>query len=399
MTAAVVLSAGYCGPAGRDMESLWSAMVESRAPSTHAVELGHGGGSIAVQRAAEVAAETVLEPHVVRRLDRPHLLAWSAVQEALARIDVDSCEPTRVALVVGTGYGVGAFPDEQRLRLNDRGVAAVSPMSIPLSMPNTVAAHLALQFRITGHVSTICTGCSSGAVAIGEGLELIRSGRADVVVAGGVDSLVHEAPLAGFERLGAVSRSGVCRPFDTARDGFVMSEGAAFLVLGRSASALDGSSTVLGSICGFATNVEAFHVVAPDPSGRPAAACMAAALADAGVAPNEVVAVNAHGTGTAANDSAEAAALTQVFESDPPMVTAPKGATGHMIGASGAVEVLLSLMMARHRVVPAIVGTDDPDEALGLPLVVSAPEAVAGGFVLSNSFAFGGHNASVVVGE
>jgi 3-oxoacyl-[acyl-carrier-protein] synthase II len=251
---------------------------------------------------------------------------------------------------------------------------------------------------------TVSAACASGAAAIGEGVELLRRGAADVVLAGGVDSLVNYGAMCCFMRLDAmsrnVSRPGLAsRPFDAGRDGFVMGEGAGFVVLQRLEDvAASGPDEPLGLVLGHASTADAYHLVAPSPDGASAVRCMELALADAGAGPGDVVHVNAHGTSTVLNDRAEAAALTTLFAgSSSPAVTAVKGSTGHMIAGSGAVEAIVSLISLRHQLVPPVAGLRTIDPGFDLDIVQDTPRQGPPGYALSNSFGFGGANTSLVL--
>jgi 3-oxoacyl-[acyl-carrier-protein] synthase II len=269
-------------------------------------------------------------------------------------------------------------------------------------MPSSVAAHLSLRFGFQGPCLTVSAACASGAAAIGEGVELLRRGAADVVLAGGVDSLVGYGAMCCFMRLDAMSRNVGCpdvasRPFDADRDGFVMGEGAGFVVLQRLEDISAPGPEPLGLVLGHASSADAHHLVAPSPDGEGAVRCMALALADAGVGPCDLAHVNAHGTSTVLNDRAEAAALAALFAGSCPPVTAVKGSTGHMIAGSGAAEAIVSLISLRDRLVPPVAGLRTLDPDFDLDVVRGTPRAGAPGYALSNSFGFGGANTALVL--
>ena len=283
-----------------------------------------------------------------------------------------------------------------------QGLRGVSPLTIPMVMPSSVAAHLSLRFGFAGPCLTVSAACASGAAAIGEGVELLRRGAADVVLAGGVNSLVNYGAMCCFMRLDAMSRNTSCpglasRPFDTDRDGFVMGEGAGFVVLQRLGDVSASGPEPLGRVLGHASSADAHHLVAPSPDGEGAVRCMALALADAGVHPRDLAHVNAHGTSTVLNDRAEAAALTALFAGSCPPVTAVKGSTGHMIAGSGAVEAIVSLISLQHRLVPPVAGLRTIDPELDLDVVQGTPREGPPGYALSNSFGFGGANTALVL--
>jgi 3-oxoacyl-[acyl-carrier-protein] synthase II len=329
------------------------------------------------------------------------VLAVAAAEDAMATV-VGRPPPERCAIVCGTGFGSTATIEDQISRFAQRGLRAVSPLAIPMMMPNNAASLLSMRFRFKGRCHTIATACASGASAIGEAMELLRAHAADLVLAGGVDSMVTASGLAGFVRLDAMSRTVDCpalasRPFDQDRDGFVMAEGAGFVVLERHEDALRRGRDVLGVALGYGACADAHHLVSPSPDGEGALRCMQLALADAGVAPADVSHVNAHATSTVANDLAEAAALGALFGPDGPPVTAVKGTTGHMIGGSGAVETIVTLRSLHEGLVPPTAGLRTLDPRIRLDVVARAARPVGAGYGMTNAFGFGGANAVLVL--
>jgi 3-oxoacyl-[acyl-carrier-protein] synthase II len=305
-------------------------------------------------------------------------------------------------VVCGVGLGANEYHERQHEELLANGLRRLNPLTIPVVMPSSAAALLSLQFGFCGPVLTVSTACASGANAIGEGAALLRRGAADLVLAGGVDALLTYSVVCSFLRLDAMTRTVTdpelaSRPFDADRDGFLLAEGAGFVVLRRQSDVADGEE-VLGTVAGYGTCADAHHLVAPDPDGQGAVRCMRLALADAGVGPADVRHVNAHGTSTPAGDRAEAVALSALFPAGVPPVTAVKGTTGHMIGASGAVEAIMTLQTVRSRIAPPVAGTRRPDPDLDLDVVLGRPRPIEAGYGLSNSFGFGGVNASLVLG-
>ena len=280
----------------------------------------------------------------------------------------------------------------------ERGPTRVSPRLVPMMMANAAAAHIGMKHGWSGPNLCIATACAAGTHAIGEGSRLVRDGSADVVLAGGSEAAVTPVALAAFARMGALSTSGRSRPFDVARDGFVMGEGAAFLVLERWDLAVARGARIHGEVLGYGRNCDAYHITAPAPGGGGAVACMELALADAGLRPGDIGHVNAHGTSTPLNDAAEAEAVAKVFGESTPPVTSTKGAIGHLIGAAGAVEAVASLLALRHGLVPPTANHEVRDPNLLVDVVAGEPRAVEPRPVLSNSFGFGGHNATVVLG-
>jgi 3-oxoacyl-[acyl-carrier-protein] synthase II len=269
-------------------------------------------------------------------------------------------------------------------------------------MPSAAASLLSLRFGFTGPCLTVSTACASGATAIAEGVELLRRGAADLVVAGGCDSLITFSALAGFIRLDVMSRHVeapdlASRPFDEQRDGFVMGEGAGFMVLQRGPDAASSGRRVLGWVLGHVSTADAFNLVSPSVGGEGALACMRGALADAGVHASDLSHVNAHGTSTVHGDLSEGRALTALFAGVGPPVTAMKGTTGHLVAGSGAVEAILTLKSLADRILPPVAGLRQVDRRIDLDVVRSEPRAIGPGPGLSNSFGFGGLNTALVL--
>jgi 3-oxoacyl-[acyl-carrier-protein] synthase II len=397
-----VVGAGVKTPAGNGVGELWRNLCAAR-PSAEVFEDDRlpPGTAALVCRVSGFDPAAHLTPIEVRRLDRSHALAIGAAADALGQCAALP-EPARRAVVCGVGLGAASTYEEQASRLLGQGVRGLSPLTIPMVMPSSVAAHLSLRFGFGGPCLTVSAACASGAAAIGEGVELLRRGAADVVLAGGVDSLVGYGAMCCFMRLDAMSRNVGCpdlasRPFDADRDGFVMGEGAGFVVLQRLEDISASGPEPLGLVLGHASSADAHHLVAPCPDGEGAIRCMVLALADAGVQPRDLAHVNAHGTSTVLNDRAEAAALAALFDGACPPVTAVKGSTGHMIAGSGAVEAIVSLISLRRRVVPPVAGLRTVDPDFDLDVVQDTPREGPPGYALSNSFGFGGANTALVL--
>jgi 3-oxoacyl-[acyl-carrier-protein] synthase II len=397
-----VVGAGVKTPAGNDVGELWENLCAGR-PSAEVFEDDRlpPGAAALVCRVSGFDPAAYLTPVEVRRLDRSHALAIGAAADALGQCG-ELPVPARRAVVCGIGLGAASTYEEQVSRLLEGGVRGVSPLTIPMVMPSSVAAHLSLRFGFGGPCLTVSAACASGAAAIGEGVELLRRGAADIVLAGGVDSLVGYGAMCCFMRLDAMSRNVSCpelasRPFDTDRDGFVMGEGAGFVVLQRLEDVSASGPEPLGLVLGHASSADAHHLVAPSPDGEGGLRCMTLALADAGAQPRDLAHVNAHGTSTVLNDRAEAAALTALCAGSCPPVTAVKGSTGHMIAGSGAVEAIASLVSLRHRLVPPVAGLRTIDPDFDLDIVQGTPRQALPGYALSNSFGFGGTNTALVL--
>jgi 3-oxoacyl-[acyl-carrier-protein] synthase II len=337
-----------------------------------------------------------------RRTDRFTQLALAAGAEALADAGWDEelpYDPRRVACVLGTGIGgLGTLLDNHDA-LREGGAQAVSPLAVPLMMSNAAAAALSVRHGLQGPSLAVSSACASGADAIGCALRLIRRGEADAVLAGGAEASLTPLARAAFSALEATSPSGISRPFDAKRDGFVIGEGAAVLVLESADAARARGTPARGSIRGYGASCDAHHLTAPRADGRGQAAAIHAALADAGADASEIAYVNAHGTSTELNDRAETLAIKLALGGHAwkVPVSSTKSAIGHLLGAAGAVEAVATLLALRDGVAPPTLGLTEPDEDLDLDYVPGHARALeANGrapLALSNSFGFGGHNA------
>jgi 3-oxoacyl-[acyl-carrier-protein] synthase II len=338
-----------------------------------------------------------------RRADRFTQLAIAACTEALADASWDEeppYDPRRVGCVLGTGIGGIATLVDGQDTLRERGPESVSPLAVPLMMSNAGAAALSMRHGLKGPSFAVSTACASGAHALGCGLRMLQTGEADAVLAGGSEAGLAPLARAAFSALDALSESGISRPFDARRDGFVMGEGAAVLVLERSGPAAARGARVLGTIRGYGSSSDAFHVTAPREDGQGQADAIIAALKDAGAAAEEIDYVNAHGTSTPLNDRAETRAIKLALgeRAGEIPVSSTKSAIGHLLGAAGAVEAVATLLALRDRIAPPTLGWSEREEDMDLDYVPGAarPLQVAQGrpaLALSNSFGFGGHNA------
>lgn len=403
-TRVVVTGMGLKCPAGNSVEEVYRALFAARSTAVRVPELTAAG--LPVDFACLVPAFDT-GPYVpareLRQIDRTTLLLLCAAADALGDSGpLPDVPPHRVGVQIGTG--VGGLPSmEATTREHDARPSRMPVHTVPRAMANSPACRLAMRHGFQGDCTTYSTACASGTTAIGEAARRIRRGELDVAVAGGVDAAVTTVIMGGFARLRALSARGgepalASRPFDTERDGFVMGEGAAVLVLERLDRARARGARVHGEVCGYASTCDAFHIVAPQEDGLMASTCMSAALADAGLGLADIGHVSAHGTSTLRNDRAEARAVHHCFGDDSPPVTAVKGVTGHLIGGSGAVEAVLGLLCAARGQVPPVANTRTNAEADLLDVVIGEPRNVPPSPVLSNSFGFGGQNACLVLG-
>jgi 3-oxoacyl-[acyl-carrier-protein] synthase II len=350
---------------------------------------------------AEFDPRDFLSAKDARRTDRFTQLAIAACEEALADAGWEALpyDASRVGCVLGTGIGgISTLVDGQDT-LRGRGCEFVSPLAVPLMMSNAGAAALSMRHGLRGPTFAVSTACASGAHALGCALRMLQNGEADAVVAGGSEAGLTPLARAAFSALDALSDSGLSRPFDARRDGFVMGEGAAVLVLERGEPARNRGAQILGTVRGYGASSDAHHLTAPREDGEGQAAAMRAALADAGAVATDIDYVNAHGTSTPLNDRAETFAIKLALgeHAGSIPVSSTKSAVGHLLGAAGAVEAVSTLLALRDRIAPPTLGLAEPEDGLDLDYVpgVAKPLQPAGErpLALSNSFGFGGHNA------
>jgi 3-oxoacyl-[acyl-carrier-protein] synthase II len=387
----VVTGIGAVTPLGvgaRTLHERWIA-------GTSGIEDGEGA-------CTEFEPTEYLSVKEVRRADRFTQFALVSSDEALAEAGWDRELPydaTRIGSIIGTGIGgIGTLTHNHQVLL-EQGPGKVSPLSIPLMMGNAGAGAVAMRHNLRGPSFATLSACAAGAHAIGESAKLIQGGGADAVVTGGSEAGLVPLARAAFAALDALSESGISRPFDVRRDGFVMGEGAAVLILENGDLARERGANILAYVRGYGATSDAYHLTAPDKEGAGAAEAMRIALADAGLTPQDVVYVNAHGTSTPLNDRSETKALKAAL-GDAAMnipVSSTKSAIGHLLGAAGAVEAVATILALRDRIAPPTLGHEQPEEGLDLdyvpgkarPLDIDGKPAVG----LSNAFGFGGHNA------
>jgi len=340
-----------------------------------------------------------------RRADRSTQLAIAAGNEALADAgwaDGLPYDPELIGCVLGTGIGGISTLESNHDQLRDAGPGSVSPLAVPLMMSNAGSAALSLQHGLRGPVFSVVSACAAGSHAIGTALRMIQHGDADAMVTGAAEAPLTPLSRACFEKMGAISPSGVSRPFDARRDGFVMGEGAGVLVLEAGDAARARGARILGTVRGYGSTGDAHHITAPHAEGRGGARAMQVALRDAGVDPDGIDYINAHGTSTQLNDRAETRAVKTVFgvRAGQIPVSSTKSAIGHLLGAAGAVEAVATVLALRDRVAPPTIGWEEADEGLDLDYVPGSARRLelSDGrppVALSNSFGFGGHNASL----
>lgn len=400
MTPVAVTGLGAITPLGPDVAALTDGLLTGR--SGVRVLEGEQWDALPARLAATVDLEGRLERVEARTLDRVQQLALVAAREAWDDAGAPAVEPERLAVVIGSGIGGALTLLAQYDVLQAKGPRSVSPHVVPMLMPNGPAATVGLALGARAGVHTPVSACASGAEAIALALDLLRSGRADVVVAGGSEACVHPLPMAGFAQMRALSTrhdepEAASRPYDKGRDGFVLGEGAGVLVLETEEHARARGARVHARIAGAGLASDAHHVTAPDPTGTGAARSIALALQDAGLTAIDIGHVNAHATSTPLGDLAEARALALALGDHRPAVTATKSCTGHLLGAAGAVEAVATVVALRDGVVPAIRNLDDQDDEADVDAVRVVPRVFAHDAALSTSFGFGGHDVSLVL--
>jgi 3-oxoacyl-[acyl-carrier-protein] synthase II len=399
VSAVAVTGLGALTPLGPDVAALTEGLLSSRS-GVRLLE-GEQWDALPARLAATVDLEGRLERVEARTLDRVQQVALVAAREAWDDAGQPAVEPERLAVVIGSGIGGALTLLAQNEVLRTKGPRSVSPHVVPMLMPNGPAATVGLALGARAGVHTPVSACASGAEAIAVGLELLRSGRADVVVVGGAEACVHPLPMAGFAQMRALSTrhdepEAASRPYDKGRDGFVLGEGAGVLVLETEAHAAARGARVHGWLAGAGMAADAHHVTAPDPSGLGAARSVTLALQDAGLTATDIGHVNAHATSTPLGDLAEARALGLALGAHRPAVTATKSCTGHLLGAAGAVEAVATVVALRDGVVPAVRNLDDQDDEADVDAVRVVPRRFAHTAALSTSFGFGGHDVSLV---
>ncbi len=382
-----VTGLGVVAPCGIGRDNFWRGLL---------------GPGITTGRSTEIAdwdpTPWYASPKEARRADRVEQFAIAAATEAFTQAGDPKgglgVERGRFGTIFATGVGgLHTLEEQVEVRLT-KGDRRVSPFLVPMMMANASGAAISMRWGLQGPNETIATACAAGTHAIGNAARLIAFGRCDAVATGGAEAAATLTALAGFGNMTALTSSGVSRPFDVDRDGFVMGEGAAVLILEEWEHALGRGARILAEVVGAGSNADAHHITAPSPGGVGAAACMRLALADAGLAPSDVAQVNAHGTSTPLNDAAEAEAGLDVFGEPGPPVTSIKGVTGHPLGAAGALEAAAVILSFEHRLIPPTANTKVVD--LGIDVVTGDAREWEPGPTMSNNFGFGGHNGSVI---
>ena len=334
-----------------------------------------------------------------RRMDPYTQYAVYAADEAMAQaqITTSNTDSERFGVILGSGIGGLTTIQNQVIKMHDKGADRVSPLFVPTAISNMAAGNLAMRYQAHGICTTIVTACASGTNAIGEAFRQVKDGHCDVMITGGAEAAINEIGIAGFAALSTLSTATdptrASLPFDKQRSGFVMGEGAGVLILEALEHAQARKAPILGEVIGYGATADAYHITSPDPSGQQAARAMKLAITEAQIDVSQIDYINAHGTATIGNDTAESQAIQQLFGSQMPLVSSTKSMTGHLLGAAGAVEAIATLIALADQCLPVNVGLTQPDLACDLPLVNEDNRQYAAKYALSNSFGFGGHNA------
>ena len=385
-----VTGLGVVAPAGLGVDAFWAGLLGP----------GISDGRQSVEIEDWDPTPYFESPKHARRADRVEQFALAAAGEAFdgaGGVDAIGVDPGRFGTIFASGIGGLRTLEEQVVTRVEKGERRVSPFLVPMMMVNASGAAISMRYGLQGPNETICTACAAGSHAIGYAARLIQWGVIDAAATGGAESAGTITALAGFRNMTALSTAGISRPFDLDRDGFVMGEGSAVLVLEEWSRAEARGANIIGEILGSASNADAHHITAPSPGGVGAIACMRLALADAGIEADDIKQVNAHGTSTPLNDAAEAAAVSEVFGERKVPVVSIKGVTGHALGAAGALEAAAALLSIEKQLIPPTANTKVLSDEMTIDVVMGEARPWTPGPVISNNFGFGGHNGSVVI--
>ena len=406
MKRVVVTGLGAVTPVGNDVPAMWEALLAGQS----------GIGTIAAFDArgfeSQIAAEvkgfnpaSYLTPKEVKRTERFTQLAIAAAKQAAADagVAIDREDPFRCGVIIGSGMGSMSLIEEQHNVLLAKGPKKLTPFLIPMLICNMAPGHVAMSLGFKGPNFCTTTACASGAHAVGEAFRTIQHGQADVMLSGGTESCITQMTIGGFCALMALSRrndtpAGASRPFDKERDGFVIGEGAGVMVLEELEHAKQRGARIYAEMVGYGLTADAFHMTAPDPEGNGAAKAMAFALEDAGLRPEQVSYLNAHGTSTELNDKIETLAIKKTFgpAAKQVAISSTKSMMGHLIGAAGGVEAVICVLAITHGAMPPTINYEHPDPECDLDYLPNQARTAPVEAALSNSLGFGGHNATIV---
>lgn len=402
-----ITGVGVVSPVGTGMPAFWDSISSGRSGIG---PIEHFDASEYSSRIAGYVTDfdpsAIIDKKEARRMSRFQQFALVAADEAIrdARLEITDEIAERVGVIVGSGIGGLQTMEDQCAILLERGPGRISPFLVPMMITDLAAGHISIKYGAKGINYCPVSACSTANHAIGEAAEAIRRGAADAIIAGGLDAGVTPLGVAGFCAARALSTrnddpTAASRPFDSGRDGFVIGEGGAVVVLEDWDFATARGATVLAELLGYGGSADAYHITAPAPDGSGAIRAMRGALEQSGLAPRDIAYVNAHGTSTLVGDIAETKAIKQVFGSDVPLVSSTKSMTGHLLGGAGAIEAAACIMAIRENLVPPTINLTDPDPQCDLDYVPGTARALQVQACMSNSFGFGGHNATLIFGK
>lgn len=405
----VVTGMGTISPLGNDLPTTWAGIMEGRSGVATITKFDTTGYRTTIgAEVKDLNPKDHFSAKEARRMDPFVQFALIATREAMrdANLELPDGLKERGAVIIGSGIGGIGTVTQQTIVLHERGPSRVSPFLIPMILPETAASMVAIEFGLKGPNMAVVSACASSANAIGEACEMIRSGVADIAVGGGTEAGVVNVSIAGFSAMRAISERNdeperASRPFDRDRDGFVVGEGSGILVLEALEHALERGAHIYAEIIGYGSNDDAFHITAPEPEGAGAAACIRLALASAALAPEQIDYINAHGTSTTLNDVTETRAIKAALGDYAYRVpiSSTKSMTGHLLGAAGALEAILCIKALRTNMLPPTINLENPDPECDLDYVPQKARPAEISTVMSNSFGFGGHNASLIFKE
>jgi beta-ketoacyl-acyl-carrier-protein synthase II len=402
----VITGMGCISPVGNDATSVWNNLVAGK--SGIGLITHYDASDYRVKIAAEVKdfnGVTVFGSREARHMDRFAQFALAASLQAVAHAELEITPENkeRIGVIIGSGIGGIGTLFEQMKVFTQRGPQRVSPFLVPMMIPDSAGGLIAIHLGVRGVNMAVVTACATGTNAVGEAAETIRRGSADIMLAGGSEAAIVPLAMAGLGVMTALSTcedpARACRPFDLHRDGFIMGEGAAVLLLESLDSALERGAHILAEVSGYGSTNDAYHISAPSENGAGAAQCMRLALEDAGLEITDIDYINAHGTSTQLNDKSETAAIKTVFgeQAYSIPVSSTKSMTGHLLGASGALEAVVAVHCVQSQTIPPTINYNTPDPNCDLDYVTEGARKISVEHVMSNSFGFGGHNATVII--
>lgn len=402
MTRVVITGLGAIAPNGNGYETFVANTLAGKIGIKPITKFdAHATGISVAGEINDFDPQAVVGKKAAKRMDLYSQYAVQTAEQAMtmAKITPANTRPEDLGVIYGSGIGGLTTIQDQIIKMHEKGPKRVSPMFVPMAIANMAAGNLSIRFQAQNISTSIVTACASATNSIGEAFRHIKAGHAQVMITGGAEASVNEIGIAGFAALTALSPTSdptqASRPFDQARNGFVLGEGAGTLVLEALDHAQARGAQILGEVVGYGTTSDAYHITSPDPAGTQAARAMTLAMQEAGLTPEDIDYINAHGTATAANDAGEAQAIRQVFGDHDVLVSSTKGMTGHLLGAAGAVEAVITAAALQKGILPPNVGCQHQDPACPVTLVTTHNQHHPSRYALSNSFGFGGHNAVI----